>query len=224
MTSSTRPSYSNVDTADREAQLSSRTDILSKSFATELWMKVINRAVDDAALYKFMRAIGNALNEEEIEYECSANGFLFDELYRIPMDDYIVDVECLKCKHVWQMPMSVAAGSDSICPNCTNKSSWQYTIYRITDQQTIREISLEDLISLWGVDNIAGFRDGCRKRIDDIVKKKIKTHESKSKREEAKVEKEIKATMPLTLSSLADRVQRIESSIDQILELLKQKQ
>lgn len=170
-----RPSYNKVDAADREAQLTSRTDILSKSFATDLWMRVISRAIDDVALFMFMRASGTELKEEDIEYEESANGFLFDDTHRIPMDDYLVDIDCQKCQQTWSEPMSQAAGSDSICPHCGNKTSWKYTTYRMTEQQVIRDMSLEELVSLWGVEDVKVFRSGCKRRIDELVKKKLKS-------------------------------------------------
>jgi len=171
----TRPSYEQVDAEDRYAQLSSRTDILSKSFTTDLWMKVITRAIDDVALYQFMREEGKQLKEEEIEFEESAKAFLFDENHHIPIDDYQVNINCPKCESSWKSSMSEVAGTDSICPTCKYKTSWKYTIYDITDNQIIKEISLKELISLWGVENIIGFRSGCKRRIQQIVDKKIKS-------------------------------------------------
>jgi Zn finger protein HypA/HybF involved in hydrogenase expression len=168
-----RPSYDKVDKEDRHAQLSSRTDILSKSFTTDLWMKVITRAIDDVALYRFMRIEGKELKEEELEFEHSASSFLFDKDYLIPIDDYEVDVECQKCDDIWISTMSDIAGTDVICPLCGHKTGWKFTQYTVTENQQVKEISLKELIALWGVEDIDGFRNGCRRRIKEIVKKKI---------------------------------------------------
>ncbi len=171
-----RPSYEIVDADDREAQLSSMTDTLSKSFATDLWVRVITRAIDDVAQFEFMRRSGAELREEDIENEESALGFLFDPDYSVPMDDYLVDVVCPKCQFVWSAAMSIVASIDSVCPQCNCKTSWKYITYTITANQIFREISLEDLVALWGVEDIEAFRIGCRKNIERIVLKKLKSH------------------------------------------------
>ncbi len=175
-----RPSYEEVDAEDRHIQLSSRTNVLSKSFTTDLWMKVITRAIDDVALYRMMRAQGKELKDEEKEFEESANAFLFDEEHHIPMDDYQVDVKCPKCEHLWQSTMSLAAGTDSICPSCSYKTNWKYTDYTATNNQVIKDISLKELISLWGVEDIVGFRSGCERRIKEIVANKLKSSAGKN--------------------------------------------
>lgn len=168
-----RPSYEIEDQADREAQLGSRTDILSKSFVTDLWMKVITRAIDDIALYTVMRVRNRPLNDEDLENEASAKGFLFDDDYKIPMDDYLVDVSCLKCKGVSSDSMSTVISQDSICPHCSHKTNRKYVDYSITEDQIIKDISLKDLIEIWGVEDIRRFREGVKRRVREIVKKKL---------------------------------------------------
>jgi len=170
-----RPSYEEVDEADRYAQLSSRSDILSKSFTTDVWMKVITRAIDDVALYEFMRQEGKKLKEEELEFEASAKSFLFNENEKILFDDYLVDVTCQKCRQVWKETMSVIAGSNISCPKCRRKISWKHAKYKVTKDQIIKDISLKELISLWGVEDIKGFREGCKRRIQEIIDKKTIT-------------------------------------------------
>lgn len=169
----TRPSYRKVDRDDREAQLASRSDVLTKSFATDLWMRVIQRAIDDLALFRFMRAKGKTLKEDELKDEASAKGFLFDDDYTIPMDDYLVDVDCPKCNRSWTDKLSSVIGQNSTCPNCEYVVNKKYISYRITELQTIKEISLEDLISLWGVEDVDVFRTGINRRINEIVKSKL---------------------------------------------------
>jgi len=222
-----RPSYSIVDEEDREAQLNSRTNILSKSFATDLWMKVISRSIDDAALYKFMRLTKKELKEEEEEFEASAWNFLFNDKHRIPMGDYLVDINCPKCEYIWTSYMSIAAGSDAICPTCKHKTSWKYTIYTITDDQVIRDISLEELIELWGVENISGFRTGCRRRINEIVEKKLKSERNRmSKQSEDVKETETKDQLQDQAdrwSAMSKRIEKLELMVSQLVEHVNEK-
>jgi hypothetical protein len=151
-------------------------------------MKVITRAIDDVALYEVMRAQDKELTEEEKEFESSANAFLFNEEHRIPLDDYKVDVICPKCENIWESIMSLAAGADSICPACNYKTSWKFTTYTVTNDQIIKDISLKELISLWGVDDIKGFRAGCKRRIGEIVSSKLKSIEGKKMKKKNQME------------------------------------
>ena len=193
LTPQKRPSYNEVDIADREAQLGSRTNVLGKSFATDLWIKVIIRAIDDAALYKFMKLVNKTLNEEEQEDEKLAWSFLFNDDHRVPMGDYLVDVICPKCNGTWSSYMSHAAGSDSICIHCGHKTSWKYTTYQITNDQGIVDISLQELISLWSIEDLDGFRKGCRRRINEIVAKKLKSENKRISKDKLKTERTRKA-------------------------------
>lgn len=168
-----RPSYDIVDEKDRIAHIASYGDVLNKSFVTDLWMQVINRAINDIAQSRIMRALGIPLKEEDIDNEESAVSFLFNDNHRIPLDDYIVDVICQKCDHIWQNMMSVVSSTDMECPKCRSRSSWKYTIYRITEEQTIREISLKELVSIWGIEDIDLFRKGCERYIELTINKKL---------------------------------------------------
>jgi len=169
-----RPSYKTVDTQDRDAQIGSRNNVLSKSFVTDLWMKVITRAIDDLALYEIMRSKGKTLKEEDVENEQSALGFLFDDDYKVPLDDYKVDVKCPKCNGISTGLLSSIVGQDSFCQQCNSIINRKYIEYTITEEQMIKDISLEELISLWGVEDIIGFRSGVKRRIKEIVKNKLK--------------------------------------------------
>jgi hypothetical protein len=142
-------------------------------------MGVITRAINDVALYQLMRTQGKELKDEELEFEESAIGFLFDDSYTIPMDDFLVDIDCPKCEKTWSVSMSETAGKDSICPHCNHKTSWKHTTYEITENQTVKDITLKDLIAIWGVEDIDGFRDGVRRRIEEIVSKKLKASQRK---------------------------------------------
>jgi hypothetical protein len=181
-----RPSYEQGDSRYRYAQLSSRTDVLSKSFTTDLWMKVITRAIDDVALYTFLHREEKELTEEELLLASSAYSFLFDDDYRIPIDDYEVDIVCNKCDDIWLSTMSEVAGTDVVCPLCGHKTGWKFTEYTITENQVVKEISLEELISLWGVEDIVGFRNGCKNRIEEIINKKIKVAASAKENKKSK--------------------------------------
>jgi hypothetical protein len=173
---SLRPSYDESDTIDRNAHLASRSNVSIKTFATNLWMRVISRAIDDIALYEFMREVGRELKDEEQECEASAVGFLFSDEHRVPIDDYLIDILCQKCGMEWESLISKVAGTSCTCPLCGNKTTWQYTTYEIVEDQEIKDISLQDLISLLGVEDIEAFRDGCNKKIDSLVNKRLSTY------------------------------------------------
>jgi len=169
-----RENYSKEIEEEREASFSARQSISNefKKWPTDLWMKVIQRAIEDAAFAKSLRDSGKELSQEIIEWEESSLSFLFDPNHRIPFDDYLVEIACPKCEATWTNPMSVVSAEISICEKCKYKISTKYIEYRIIDEQVTREISLEELVSLWGVENMTMFRAGCRKRIDSLALKK----------------------------------------------------
>lgn len=220
-----RPSYDEVDALDRDIQLSCRNDVLSKSFVTDIWIRVITRAIDDVALYEIMRAQNKELSEEEVEFESSANAFLFDEEHRIPFDDYKADIKCPKCSHIWEAPMSLAAGSDSICPQCNHMTSWKITEYITTNDQIIKDISLKELISLWGVEDIKGFRDGCRVRIDKIVSDKLESLAERAMKQNKKKEQMQLPHMPVPNPNLATpkpkAISRVSNDLSDLLEVVQ---
>jgi ribosomal protein S27E len=169
-----RPQYTQVDNDDREAQIGSRDNIFNKSFVTDLWMKVITKAIEDVALYTVMRKKGKVLREEDLDNEHSAISFLFDKNHKVPLDDYLVNVSCPKCKKQQTAFISTVAGQDFYCSECDTLTNKKYIEYSITKSQKIKEISLKELIALWGVEDMDGFRAGLRRRIDEIIEIKSK--------------------------------------------------
>lgn len=167
-----RPSYKIVDNQERNAYISSRNDILTKSFATDLWLKVISRAIDDLVMYQTYRAEGKELRDDEKEYEATAYGFLFDEEYTVPLDDYIAIVKCQKCNNETEKLMSLVISEDFFCPECKNKITAKTAVANIVSTKVKVEITLEELLSYWGMDNIKAFRIGCKKRIKELINKR----------------------------------------------------
>lgn len=168
-----RPQYDQVDEEDRQAHIGSRSDILSKSFVTDLWMKVIGRAVDDLVSINLMRQQGTPLKDEDKESEESAMSFLFDDNHRIALDDYLVDITCVNCMASLSEPMSQFTGGESICSGCNTPVDPKVCDYTITENQVYRDISLQELLATWDIDDIDGFREGVRNRIKSQVAKKI---------------------------------------------------
>jgi hypothetical protein len=167
-----RPSYKIVDNQERNAFIASRNDVLYKSFAMDLWLKVISRAIDDLVIYGLYRAEGKELKDDEKEYEASAYGFLFDEEYTIPLDDYPVIIQCLKCEEKTQKLMSLAISEDFICSGCKVKVSSKTAITNIVETKCKIEVSLNELLSYLGMENPEAFRSGCEKRIRELINKR----------------------------------------------------
>jgi hypothetical protein len=167
-----RPSYKIVDSVERKAYIASRNDILTKSFATDLWMKVINRAIDDLVIYGLYELEGKQLKEEEKEYRDSANGFLFDNEYTISLDDYDAVVRCLKCNMDTTKKMSIITSEDFICPNCKNKITAKTATTNVVSTCCAIEITLAELLSYWGIENVDTFRNGCKKRIKELISRR----------------------------------------------------
>jgi len=182
-----RPKYDQVDEEDRMAQLGSRTNVLGKSFVTDLWTKVLHRAIDDIVLYRVMRENDVPLKEEDIELEMSAQEFLFDDEYRVPMDDYQIRTECHKCKKDYLDWMSCLSCASSYCPVCNNKQDIKFSSYTILEEQQLKDISLRELLSIWDIEDVDGFRKGVKVRIESLVEKK---REAASNRTLAKQKKD----------------------------------
>jgi len=229
-----RPKYDHVDNEDRLAQLSSRTETIRKSFVTDLWMKVLHRAIDDIVLYTVMRDNGIPLKEEDIEFEQSAYGFLFDDDYRIPMDDYDVHVFCSSCeKYSYSDKMSVLSAGESRCPKCKVIQDEKTTNYKIFPGKKIKDISLEELLALWGIDDINGFRKGTKARIEELVMKKKKTATARAKAKQQKEDTSMKKPLrvvekdadfqPPTEGELSDFDKAIVKVLDDIKMLLMAK-
>lgn len=215
-----RQRYDEVDKEDRLAQLVSRTDTISKSFVTDLWMKVLHRAIDDVVLYTVMRENGVELKEEDLEFEASAHGFLFDDEYRIPMDDYEVLINCHQCNNYsYTDKMSILAANDSVCPECQCRQDEKAANYTIVNQ-FIKDISLQELLEMWNINDIDGFRKGTRARIEELVKKKQSTIKVKVKKEKNMANKPLRVVetgenfQPPTDSELTDFDKAIARVLD----------
>jgi len=180
-------SYDEVDAEYRQAQLESRTEIISKTFVTDLWMKVLHRAIDDIVLYTIMRENGDRFKKEDLEFEASAHGFLFDDDYRIPMGDYRIFIVC-GCGYTYVDMMSVLSNGISQCPKCSYCQEEKDTEYRIVEPQKIKDVSLKELLGVWNIEDIDGFREGTLKRIEFLIKKK---KEAARKRAAAKLKKDM---------------------------------
>jgi hypothetical protein len=167
-----RPQYDQVDEEDRQAHIGSRSDILSKSFVTDLWMKVIGRAVDDLVSISLMRQQGLPLKDEDKESEETAMSFLFDDNHRIAIDDYLVSVTCVSCQTIFSSPMSTFSCCESKCIRCDYLADPKICDYEITENQVYKDISLRELLATWDIDDIDGFRNGVRERIKSQVEKK----------------------------------------------------
>ena len=181
-----RPKYDQVDNEDRLAQLSSRTATINKSFVTDLWMKVLHRAINDIVLYTIMKDNNIQLKEEDLEFEQSAYNFLFNDDYRIPIDDYNIVIMCSGCTRNYNDKMSILSAGDSRCPNCYTPQDEKTTEYTISTTSNVKDISLEELLTLWNIDDINGFRKGTKARIQELVTKKKKAAAARAKHKENK--------------------------------------
>lgn len=177
----TRPQYDAVDLEDREAHLGSRSDILSKSFVTDLWMKVIARAIDDIVTISLIKQQNITLKEEDLEIEETALGFLFDDDYRISLDDYIVSIICPMCENIFNVNMSIFSCDEAICTKCNKQIDPNISDYRIFEHQSFKDISLKELLATWNIENIDEFREGVRERIRTLVEKKSEASENRAK-------------------------------------------
>jgi hypothetical protein len=181
-----RPNYSQTDKLEREAQIGDRNNTADKLNVTELWMKVLHKAVDDIATYSLKQEREELTKEEEFDL-ANAYGILFDPDWRIHIDDYFVNVHCPKCETLWPMKMSIVASEDVTCPKCKRKTKPKTTLFTKADQYVTREISLEDLLAIWGLEDVIGFRDGIKNQIRVL---KMKKREIRKKKEESKMRKE----------------------------------
>lgn len=169
-----RECYDDEELEERNATIESRQALFNsyKKWPTDLWLKVIQRAMDDAALAKAARDNDKVISSEMAEDEDSALSFLFNKDHKIPFDDYEVEIICPKCNIRWNAKMSTVSAVPSICTACKYKISTKYIEYRIANKKVKIEISLEELLSLFGIQNIEKFRDGCWKRIEELSLRK----------------------------------------------------
>ena len=78
---------------DRNTYIGSRDFVLNRSWVTELWMKVIQKAIDDLATFTRTYEDGEKLSDEEKMYADTAYGFLFDPEYAIDLGGYDITLE-----------------------------------------------------------------------------------------------------------------------------------
>lgn len=95
-------------------------------------MRVIQKAIDDLALFTRMREDNEKLSEEDIHYANTAYNFLFNPEYTIQIGKM--------------------------------------------------ELTTEELISLWGCEDVGGWRIRVRKRVKRLVKAKRRAVETRRRR------------------------------------------
>jgi DNA-directed RNA polymerase subunit RPC12/RpoP len=167
-----RPEYTQVDQEYREAQLSSRNDLMHRASEVDLWMRVIQRAVDDIVLFTKVQQI-RKLSEDEKEYLATANDFIFDDEYRIPIDDYNIEIFCGKCKKSWIERMSIATSEELNCPTCGHRITWKSIKYQVIDE-TLKTMNLKELLALWDIKDIKGFRKNMTRLAEEARKTGIR--------------------------------------------------
>jgi hypothetical protein len=91
---------------DRDAFFGSKDPVLERSWPTELWMRVIQKAIDDLALFTRMHEDGEVLTEEDIFHANTAYSFLFSEGYTFDLGGFDITLDELlefwKCENVQQ--------------------------------------------------------------------------------------------------------------------------
>jgi uncharacterized protein (DUF4415 family) len=221
-----RPSYEEVDKQDKEAQLSSRNDVTNKSFVADLWMKVLYRAIDDIVIFRIMRENNEELKEEDLDNEASAYGFLFDKDHHLYIDDYNVKVICSTCLNPegYVDKISNLTASCSACPTCGTIQEEKTATYELLEQSGAKETSLEELLYIWDIEDSDGFRDGVRKRIDELVERKKNTivPKTKTKRKVVVMDKEENFNTP-SEENLSDFDMAIIKVLDETKAMLMQK-
>lgn len=175
-----RKEYLEADAKDKIAYIGSRSNVLSKSFATDLWMKVIHRAIDDIVTYKVSRDANKVIREEDKEAVNDAYGFLFHDEYKIPFDDYMVNIECSECKVIFITKMSVFAGGLAECERCNKIQNINISSHEVTEGQQLKEINLKEILQFWAIEDLKGFRSGVRERIEELIKRKKKAAERRA--------------------------------------------
>jgi len=113
---------------NHDAYIGCRDDILSRSWVTELWMRVIHKAIDDLAIAIRMYEDEEPLSEEDKYNADTAYNFLF-------VDGYTIN---------------------------------------IGDQEKSMEVTTAELISMWGCEDIKGWREEITDRLQTLVEDKRK--------------------------------------------------
>lgn len=163
--------YKLEDKLAREDYINSRNDVIRKSDATELWTKVISKAIDDIIYYTVLENKQN-LKEEEEACRKNAREFLFNDEHRVPFDYYTIITQCPECNNTTELQMSDYISGIEMCNNCSAFYDTEETLYDIAKLN--KEISFRELLSIiWDIDNVEEFREGIERRIKMSVEKRI---------------------------------------------------
>ena len=160
-----RPKYD--DTIERNLILFSHSNVNTRIFVASLWKEVIEKAIQDIVL-GIIKIDNDQLEEEDKEILLSANSFLFSDDHYIFYDDYIVQFICPICKKKHNLRMSAFASEKYTC--CGKKYTPETTEYKVI--KTIKEITLQDLLSQLQEFDISKWRIEKRKEIGRQLKKK----------------------------------------------------
>lgn len=231
-----RPEYTQEDNNDRIAIIGSRSDVLSRSFVADLWMGVLQRAISDLISYRTKRANNQQLTSEELRDEATAEGFIFEKGYTIPFDDYQVKVICSKCRTTRILFASIVASQDFICSECGHITTPKTTHYIFVQDQKNKETTLDDLISLWDIEDVDAFRSSINEKINEQVDKRKREPQmpKKADREHDKFDKAVdtilkeignmlkeknrrygnSAVNPVRAFSKADNIEQIKVRVD----------
>ena len=173
-----RPEYSQVDAEYRQAQLESRNQIIHKTSEADLWMRVVQRAIEDIALFKFLKEERDLTTEEE-NLLASAEGFIFDDKHFILMEDYKISLFCPRCTKQTVERISKIAGTGFSCEHCEHTVSWKCLKYTVYEEEPLQESSFAELMDIFGVD-VPSFRKGVHKYVEKVVAKKKKERAKKT--------------------------------------------
>ena len=154
-----------------------------------LWIKVINKAIDDLALFIRNFEDEKLLSEDDWKIAQSAYCFLFIDNYSVPIDDYNVDVYCSFCEEIWVSKMSYLTQQLDLeteqaeiqCLNCKNYTSFNDLSYEMSRNQKIKTINLQELLSIWECKDVQKFREKTFKKIKELVIERRKTLQTRKK-------------------------------------------
>lgn len=164
--------YYTVDKDFRDSYYGVRSDVTKKLFETDLWKRVIEKAVDDIIYYEALEIKQGKIKEEEKEFVREARSFLFNDNHKIHFDDYLVSVVCSICNETEEVYMSHLASGLEMCNNCSvmySPEDTDQTIKEVTKEITLREI-LEMMV---GFDGISYFRKIKEEEIEKGIRAKL---------------------------------------------------
>lgn len=168
--------YDEPDSNDRDALLTSRNSTIDKLDDTTLWLKVIEKAIEDIVYFKVARTRGRKLNQEQLEQEASAHSFLFNDEHIIPFDDYLVTVTCPGCNNTFDIQMSLLASGMEMCRTCSCGCSTETSEFVI--KELFKQTTLKGLFEIWGMSDIKAFRKLKKDAIDKAVERKLYVKQS----------------------------------------------